>query len=84
MNLRYRCTSTFKGMVENDYGYESPITTNDVWSTTDGINWEKAPQPEFCPRNNHSSYVFNGEMFITSGAAFSTIPSGCNMPELYV
>ncbi|CAA0098918.1 Uncharacterised protein [BD1-7 clade bacterium] len=41
---------------------------NDVWSSTDGINWVERTSPEvFSPRDNHQVVVFNSRLWVIGG-----------------
>ena len=41
---------------------------NDVWSSTNGVNWSEATDnAEFIPRGGHTSVVLNGAMWVIGG-----------------
>jgi hypothetical protein len=47
---------------------DSAYSTNDVWSSSDGINWAQAtPNAGFVIRNDSGCVVFNNQMWIVGG-----------------
>ena len=41
---------------------------NDVWYSSDGINWYQAtPNANFSKRQSHSSVVFNNKIWVIGG-----------------
>ncbi|MFS4455391.1 Kelch repeat-containing protein [Maribacter sp. 2304DJ31-5] len=62
---------------------------NDVWSSSDGVNWEiETVDADFSPRWGHSSIVYDGSIWIISGHRKSDIWSskdGINwIDEIYL
>jgi hypothetical protein len=45
------------------------VWTNDVWSSTDGVRWERAPEPPWSQRSGTSAVVFDGKLWIFGGRA---------------
>ncbi len=49
------------------------IYTNDVWYSTDGINWiQAADSAEWSARSEHTSVIFNNKMWVIAGQFGST------------
>lgn len=45
-----------------------PPVLNDIWCSTNGIDWEEVlPSANFSPRLGHSSVVFNDKIFVMGG-----------------
>jgi hypothetical protein len=40
---------------------------NDVWSTSDGVNWEKHPDAPWNPRQYHEVAVWDNRMWVMEG-----------------
>ena len=47
-------------------GYDGTSYSNDVWYSTDGINWTKVATP-FSGRSEHTSVVFDGKIWVIGG-----------------
>ncbi|HVF11089.1 MAG TPA: hypothetical protein VNA16_09820, partial [Abditibacteriaceae bacterium] len=52
--------------------YDTPQTPtreffNEVWSTDDGVNWERHPDAPWSPRQYHEVAVFDGKMWVLEG-----------------
>ena len=47
-------------------------TTNEVWSSRDGITWEQAERAPWFPRGGEYSTVFNGRLWIYGGKTGTT------------
>ena len=48
------------------------ISHDDIWTSTDGINWELAvDSPGFAPRYNHSCLVFQDKLWVIGGRSWS-------------
>lgn len=57
------------GGIDNNDNY-----LNDVWYSTDGVNWTEAtPGTKFTTRNYHSMVVFNNKMYVHGGIDGGTI-----------
>lgn len=41
--------------------------SNEVWSTTDGVNWEQSPNAGWTPRISAATVVFKGKLWILGG-----------------
>jgi uncharacterized membrane protein len=53
-------------------GYDSSGHKNDVWYSTDGVNWIQATASAgWSPRYSHTSVVYDGKMWIIGGFASS-------------
>ena len=55
-----------------------PTSYNDVWSSSDGINWtRKTANAGWSPRSRHTSVVFNDKMWVLGGQreSISNVPS---------
>ena len=49
-------------------GISSAGVTNDVFASSDGLIWNQLQVPEWAARHSAGVYVFNGKLFVTSGA----------------
>ena len=55
------------GCATNDLD-ASTIITNDVWSSTDGLNWKsETSAAQWAPRTEFSALTFNGKMWVIGG-----------------
>ena len=49
----------------------STTATNDVWSSSDGWNWDiVTPAAQWAPRTSFSAVVFDGKMWVIGGARY--------------
>lgn len=49
-------------------GFSSNVDTNDVWSSTDGSNWNKLPKTNPFPvRSGHTTLVFDNKLWVIGG-----------------
>ena len=49
-------------------GYSSEATLNDVWSSTDGINWiQQTASATFSARFDHQVAAFNNQLWLIGG-----------------
>jgi len=46
---------------------DGTVGKNDVWSSTDGANWEQAPAAGWSARWDHTSLVFDNKMWVIGG-----------------
>jgi len=59
------------------FGYVDDFYRDDVWSTADGITWtETTPDAPWSGRWDHSAFVFNGRLWIVSGAVYPSYVGG--------
>lgn len=49
------------------------VTTDEVWSSTNGRNWTKEPNAEFGTRGGHQATLFNGKIVVTAGYDASSV-----------
>lgn len=53
---------------------EESAFTNDIWVSSDGLNWiQQAENSNFPERRNHSSLVFNDKLWIIGGTNVSDL-----------
>ena len=51
-------------------GFQTPYARNDVWYSSDGINWTQATaSAAWTPRTEHTSVVFSGKIWVIGGLA---------------
>jgi hypothetical protein len=56
------------GGVTRESGYRFEL--NDVWSTSDGLNWElEVAAASWAPRNGHTTVVFNERLWVIGGGS---------------
>ncbi len=49
----------------------STTATNDVWSSTDGLNWDNVtPAAQWAQRTSFAAVVFDGKMWVMGGARY--------------
>ena len=49
-------------------GTDGMDSYNEVWKSADlGVTWEQMPDPEWSPREYHSSAVLNGKLYVMGG-----------------
>ncbi len=55
-------------VIGGGYGVFNPIFMNDVWYSTDGINWNQATaNAQWSGRENHTSVVFDKKIWVMGG-----------------
>ena len=47
-------------------------TTNEVWSSNDGVTWQEVERAPWFPRGGEYSTVFNGKLWIYGGKTGTT------------
>ena len=53
-------------------GLDPEKTTNQVWSSNDGVTWQEAKRAPWFPRGAKYSTVFNGKLWIYGGKTGTT------------
>jgi hypothetical protein len=56
--------------------FSGVVWSNQVWSTADGINWQRGPDAPWPGRSDHSALVFNGRMWVIGGGTGLSIEGG--------
>lgn len=61
----------FQGKMWKMGGSNAAYASNEVWSSTDGVNWQKHPNAPWIGRGAGAIQVFKNKIWVTGGKAFN-------------
>ncbi len=64
---RAHASVVFQGKIWLLGGVDEKGYINDVWYSSNGLDWVKAKEPEWTPRKGHSAVVFRDKIWIAGG-----------------
>ena len=64
---QYHDVAAFDGRMWVMEGYEGRGNRNDVWYSSDGVNWYEVPDTPWAPRHAASAFVYDDALWMVAG-----------------